>query len=494
MENLKNIDSVFIYLRKSRDNGDGVESLDNHKRTLLDICRRNGWNEVQIFEEIGTSQSIEARPAFTEMLGLIEDGEADLVLVMDIDRLSRGSLGDWDRIKKIFKEAATFVMTAAGTVYDYNNIDSTFTSDLLSVLSSYEYAQIKKRFIRGKKASHAKGNWVCGTPPLGYVYNPRTKKLDIDEEAAKIYELIKSMALQGKTNGQISKELNALGLKTAKGSKFVPTAVYRILSNPTYKGEIVLRRATGSHKNNTYKPLPPHLWEVTKNCHEPLISVEDFDHIQKLMEARNITPVSARRGVHILSGLLYCGYCGTLHSVTIPQKGKTSSYVKPCRKCKKKGFQSEIIEKAIAIQTEDLLTRLTEEGPINFGRIKDLTTKVEAGTEKIKNSVAGLERLTDLYIEGLITKDKYRLKQIELIEAQKAAEHEVKEAQKALKEYKGEDLPAYRERVITFLKAIQNGDLPNEQINRYAKNIIRRVNVKWEGEKLDKLYVSVDYQ
>jgi len=490
MENLKGIQRVFIYLRKSRDNGDGVESLDNHKRALLEICRRNNWNDVKIWEEIGTSQSIEDRPQFKEMLEEIRKGEADLVLAMDIDRLSRGSLGEWQTIKDVFKKSATFFMNAMGTVYDYNNIDSTFTSDLLSVLANYEYQQIRKRLARGRKASFEKGAYPSGVAPLGYTYNFRTKKLEVDEAGAKVYGLMTKLSLDGYTDSQIARQLNDLGIKTSKGCKWVGTSVYRVLTNPTYKGDTVFKRATGSHKDGTYKQLPVHLWEINHGTHEALISAEDFDRIQAQLAARNITPVNARRGVHILSGLVYCGHCGRLHSITIPQKGKTSSYVKPCKNCHKKGIDSIILEDVVSAESKKLLQQVQEGKPEVAGRVKELKTRIEAGEKTAAQKKQGLDRLTDLYIDGLLDKEQYKTKQAALQEEVKAAEHEVKEARKALKDSKGEDLPGYTERVKKLISAWNRDDISKEEKNRLAKGLLKGVSFKREGNDLE---ISVEF-
>jgi site-specific DNA recombinase len=87
-----NIKEVAIYLRKSRDETGGQEDvLAKHEALLLEYASKNNL-KYSIYKEIGGSEYIEGRP---QMVRLLEDVEQDLydaVLVVDIDRLTRGSL------------------------------------------------------------------------------------------------------------------------------------------------------------------------------------------------------------------------------------------------------------------------------------------------------------------------------------------------------------------------------------------------------------------
>lgn len=489
---LQSIKKVFIYLRKSRDeDNEGVDILDNHKRQLLEICKKNKWHDVKIFEEIGSGSSIEKRPVFQSMLKEIGDGMTDLVLVMDLDRISRGTATDWDTIKEVFRKATTFLMNAMGQIYDYNNLDQEFMGDLLAIFSRYELQTIKKRYARGKVAAHAKGKWVSGTPPFGYVYNRDTGYLDIDEERAEIFKLIVSWSLAGRTDGEISKELNKMGVKSIWGNKFSPTAVYRMLTNPTYKGEIVLRRATGSHKDNTYKPLPEHEWVVTKDTHEPLISYEDFERVKELLAARNITPVNARRRVHALSGLVYCP-CGTLRSITVPQNGQLSPYIKPCRKCKNGGVVSQPVIDYIEYETSELLDKVKQGSPEIIGRTKEIKIRIKTLKNKLKALDSASEKLLDLYMDGLIKSKAEYVKRLDKIEEdKKATTFDLDKFTNELHESKGDNIEDHVKKLEEFSKAWGKGEVPTEDQNRLAKLFINKVILERKGKEIA---ISIEYK
>jgi DNA invertase Pin-like site-specific DNA recombinase len=98
LENPKyDIKYVANYLRKSR--AESLEDLEKHRMVLNELCKKRGYKYIE-FLEIGTSDSLELRPKMSKLLKEIEDDTYDAVCVVDYDRLSRGDMGDQDRIAK----------------------------------------------------------------------------------------------------------------------------------------------------------------------------------------------------------------------------------------------------------------------------------------------------------------------------------------------------------------------------------------------------------
>jgi len=96
--------NTCIYLRKSRKGDDpdetAAETLRRHREQLLALAQERGLNVVEIKEEIVSGGSIAARPQMRALLSEVEEGRYDAVLVMDIDRLGRGSMIDQGIIGK----------------------------------------------------------------------------------------------------------------------------------------------------------------------------------------------------------------------------------------------------------------------------------------------------------------------------------------------------------------------------------------------------------
>ncbi|ODA41248.1 recombinase family protein [Desulfosporosinus sp. BG] len=491
---LKGISKVFLYLRKSRDEEDkGIDVLDNHKRTLLEICNRNGWKKPEIYQEIKSGSSLEYRDELKRMLSDIEKGLADVVLCMDVDRLSRGSGADWERIKSAFKDNAVFLMTPTA-LYDYSNIENEFMGDLLAVFARYEWNQIRKRYKRGKITNAEKGHYVNGTAPFGYDYNSTTKILEPNPEQAEVVRYIFDRALEGIAPQNIAIELNKKGLRSPRGTNFSQTFILRLLKNQVFTGRIVFGKSSGSgHINRQTAPLkfkPKSEWIVSDKSHEPLISDEDFGRLQEMIKERTKIPTKSRANTHPLSSLIKCGKCGRVHGLQFRANGST--LLKPCPgisptgvKCKNGGIHSNILHEILDAQLQDHIEKLNQDKPVESGRFKNLQFDLKAKTQSIGELTDRLDRLNDIYIEGRLKKDKYEKQFDQLTVDIEDAKHEVERLTEALANYKGMNPEERIKKVIELRDVFNNPDVDNTDKNRLAKALIDKILYKRDGDEVE---------
>ena len=110
-----------MYLRKSRKDDDtGIEdTLARHEKMLQDLADRMGILvcEQDVYREVVSGESIEARPQMQRLLKHVELGEYDGVLCVELERLSRGNGEDQSRILKAFQFSDTKIITLNKT-YD----------------------------------------------------------------------------------------------------------------------------------------------------------------------------------------------------------------------------------------------------------------------------------------------------------------------------------------------------------------------------------------
>src|SRR5271170_7003045 len=84
----------FLYIRKSTDEEKRqVTSLDAQMRELRDFAKRERLVIVDIFQESRTAKE-PGRPLFNRMLERIERGDANGIIVWDIDRLYRNPVDE----------------------------------------------------------------------------------------------------------------------------------------------------------------------------------------------------------------------------------------------------------------------------------------------------------------------------------------------------------------------------------------------------------------
>jgi len=396
---------VAIYLRKSRGE---EEDLRKHEIVLTEMCSMNDWKFIK-FKEIGSSDRIELRQEMKRLLVDVENGVYDAVLVNDYDRLSRGDMGQQDRIKKIFQKSNTLIITP-NKIYDLNNdMDDTY-AEFSGFMARQEYRTIKKRLQQGKKVGARMGYWTNGIPPFAYCYERYNEKFNekglvVNEEEADVYRYIVKRSLEGVSPHKISWDLNTQGIKTRKGNNWSNVSIYRILENETYLGKIISNKQKGDghkvKKDNAdeYKRIPKNEWVVVEDCHEALIEQDDFDKIQSLIEKRRLLPVSARSSKGEFTGILKCGVCG--HTLSTQERDKNST-IKTCShrnefgvKCINRGGSfNEVrdeLNRAIVQFRDDIVANT---GKSHDVEIKEIQGRIQVKNKELKKFAEAIEKVS----------------------------------------------------------------------------------------------------
>ncbi len=260
-----------IYTRKSSE--EGLEQDFNSLHAQREACeayvasqRHEGWTVLpEVYDDGGFSGGTLERPALQALLAAIAAGRVDVVVVYKVDRLTR-ALADFAKIVEVFDaQGVSFV-----SVTQQFNTTSSMGRLTLNVLLSF--AQFEREVtgerIRDKiAASKRKGMWMGGHVPLGYTANDRS--LAIDEAEAATVRRIYGLYRERGTVRLVQQEADRLGLvskrrerpdgTTSGAVSFTRGALYKLLSNPVYAGDIVHR---GTRHRGLHPPIvAPDLWE-----------------------------------------------------------------------------------------------------------------------------------------------------------------------------------------------------------------------------------------
>lgn len=298
---------VALYLRKSR--GEEETDLEKHRYVLRGMCDKEKWRYVE-YIEIASSENIEFRPKFKQLLSDVEAGIYDAVLVVDYQRLGRGELEDQGMVKRIFRDSNTYIVTPEKI---YNLVDDTddLLVDVRGLLARQEYKSITKNLLRGKKIGARLGNWTNGPAPYPYIYNPAIKGIEVDPEKIEIYREFMNKVLDGVVLKRISWELNNRGITGPKGGVWHDNTLRRILIDETHLGRIITNKSQGSgHKDKKTKPLiytSREDWVIVENCHQAVKTSEEHEKLIAMFESNKLIPSRAKAGVYALSGIVYCG-------------------------------------------------------------------------------------------------------------------------------------------------------------------------------------------
>jgi site-specific DNA recombinase len=236
-----------VYTRKSSE--EGLEQEFNSLDAQREACeayvasqKAEGWLLVpDRYDDGGVSGATLERPALKRLLGDIEAGRVDVVVVYKIDRLSR-ALMDFAKLVEVFdRNDVTFV----SITQSFNTTTSMggLTLNILLSFAQFEREVIGERIRDKFAASRKKGMWMGGFVPLGY--DVRDRKLVINKaEAATVRMIFQRFTKIGSATALMF-ALRAEGITGKQGKLVDKGYLYKLLNNRVYVGEAV-------HKGSAY--------------------------------------------------------------------------------------------------------------------------------------------------------------------------------------------------------------------------------------------------
>lgn len=482
---METIKDVAIYLRKSRGDAD---DLDKHLLILTELADKYSWEYV-VYQEIGSSDSISDREEFKRLIADVRNDLYDAVLVVDLDRLSRGSQQDQGFLTELFRNTDTKVITPT-KVYDYNNEDQEIELELVSFIARFEYNLIKKRLHRGKKIGAKQGRFTNGSPPYPYFYNREKQKVEIDVEKLKVYNLIKSKFFEGISPYQIAFMLNRNHIPSPGGKTWSNNTVYRLLKNEFHLGKIIYGKTQGSgHKNKKTRPLkqkPRDEWIISEGEHTPVKTEEEHSKILIMLESRRTTPVAARRGKRILSGILKCKLCGRGASFYDRKNGES---IKPCQyrtptgeKCPNRGLKAEHIYNALNKELDKYRNELLKYNPEKTNQTQDL---IDVKTLQLKKLQDSISKIQDMYEMGHIKREEY-------MRRWDKRNNEIQELANTIDELKDSKPPPKEaiKKIMQFQDIWDSKDFTSQQKNTLVKQIVKTIVYQRDSNNL---FIDIEF-
>ena len=318
-----------LYERLSRDDeslGDS-NSIINQKRYLEGYAADHGYGNIVHYTDDGWSGGNFDRPAWKHLIADIEAGKVEHLLVKDLSRVGR------DYLQTGFYTDIVFPSMGCRFIALNDGVDTIHkNNEMLVILKNVMndlYARDTSSKIRAVKQSTFKsGKYVGCYAPIGYRKSPADKHiLEIDPVTAPIVRRIFDMRLQGDTFRKIARTLNEEGVPSPRGFYYMAegrpnlrgetpywndVTVKTILRNEVYLGHMVQNKTgTVSYKVHKQVSKPKADWIKVEHTHEPLVSQEVWDAVQRL----DNHPSKGRSGsdgeLSLFVGVLYCMDCGS---------------------------------------------------------------------------------------------------------------------------------------------------------------------------------------
>lgn len=447
------------YIRMSSDQQQ--DSPARQRRDVQALADRMGYEIIKWYEDHGlTGTESSKRKDFQKLLADAKAGSFSAVLLSEQSRMSREDIFDCMQHWRLFRDAGVSIITCQRGELKFDNLGGVITAIVDQYGAREESLKLADRVVSGKRLAVTRGQKQGGLL-FGYdreVFDESgrlmrrvtcretfakpmnwSSRLVIskDHKAVEAVRLMFESIAAGASFGGVARDLNRKGYLTMNGKRFNATAIRRTVSNPAYVGRIV----AGRKRRGRFRSLNDEGGVVCENVHEPLVSLELFNRVQRIVKLKPKSSNSSTPGRYLLTGLIYLADAGyRLHGFTMSHSGRKvvrRYYGPPSRifeefpdDSDRPTFRAETIERAVleklrqfmsdernkrAIRTE--IDRRTKKAVANVSRIEsqlaDVRAKIERATENLaladREDIPGITKLLAGWREQESTlKDKLR--------------------------------------------------------------------------------------
>ena len=387
---MSNLKKTALYCRLSQDDGpeDDSNSIQNQKNILQKFAEDHHFPNPCFYVDDGFSGGNFQRPAFQQMISDMENGEIGIIVTKDLSRLGRNQLHTGLYIEERFPMFGVRYIA----INDNVDTDSSESNDLMPFKNLFNewFIRDTSRKIRAVlKAKAERGERLGTRAPYGYIKDPETKKLAVDDEAAAIVRRIFAMCASGNGPSQIARILkkeqvltptmyaytrygmNHTCLDTAHPYNWSDSAIANLLENEIYLGNTVnMKYSTKSYKDKRRVEHSREECLVFKDTHPVLITQEVWDIVQRVRKNRRRPTKMEEQNKY--SGLVFCADCGS-NMVLHRARTMSASYNHfTCRTYKKDGesctghYIRECVLDEVVLEDLRRVTAMARERPEEF--------------------------------------------------------------------------------------------------------------------------------
>lgn len=452
---------VVIYARFS-SHSQTEQSIEGQLRECYEYAKRQDLLVVAEYIDRALTGTTDKRPEFLRMIDDSKKKTFDYVLVYQLDRFARNRYDSANYKAKLKKNGVRVLSAKENITEDASGI---LIEGVLESMAEYYSAELSQKVKRGIRESYEKGYFIGGYGLLGY--DIVDKKWTINSYEADIVRDVFTRYKNGEKAKEIIARLNGQGIKTKAGSSFNMNSLARIIRNEKYIGKVT------SHGT------------VYTNVIPPIVDEELFYECNVIMDKHKHKPRDSKsEQPYILSGKLFCGFCGSLMTAETgtSHTGKLHHYYK-CfgrkrnkHSCKKANYRQQDLEDLVFGTTvkyvlqPDVIQTVAEQVVSKFNSEITKTATLENLENELKAKEKAIYALLAAIEQGIVTKStKERL--ISLEKQKEELENKI------LLEKARQIKPLEVDKVKAFLtyfarKKYENGQEKNEFFNSFINRVI----------------------
>ena len=370
-----------IYNRISHDKDSDEEAVKRQNAAALKRAAAEGWEVAEVYTDnsISASKRNVIRPAYEKLLKDYRAGRFSIVIVQDLDRLTRQprQLEDW---AEAGERGDLRIVTLDGDV-DFANDNGRMFARIKAAVARGEVERKSARQKFANESRAAQGAWTFSRRPYGY--ERRDGRVQVVADEAKVLREAYRRVNRGESFYAVGEDFNARGIRPLGGGKWTPRQLARTLGNchnagiVTYQGERV--------------PEAVPQWE-------PIIDRRTWDDFTSARAAKNRPSGWSSAHKHLMSGLLICGVCGA-RMLARPDRG---IQVYSCKDSWCVSITGSDVDPFVG---ELVVARLQDPGVLALLRSRPDTAPIQ---KELSEARARLADLTDLLAEGLLDRARAR--------------------------------------------------------------------------------------
>jgi len=289
-----------IYLRVStEEQAQEGFSIRGQEQKLKDYALIKDWTIFKIYSDEGISgKNITERPAINELIADIKAGHVKNVLVFKIDRLTR-STADLLYLVELFNDYDCAFNSLMESI-DTQTASGRMFLKIIGIFAEFERENIVERVKLGNERKVREG-YTLASWRICYGYDrPKGQEVQTinQAEAIIVKEIYEIYLRQGMSISAIARALNLRGVPTKENCIWTNYQIKSILTNPTYIGKV---RYQVKEKTKSV---------VCDGLHEPIISTELFDEVQRIVSNnKRSAPTNQPKEDSYFTGFLRCATC-----------------------------------------------------------------------------------------------------------------------------------------------------------------------------------------
>lgn len=216
---------TIAYIRVSTDKqADAGVSLDAQRAKVEAYAALYDLDLVAVKVDAGESAKSLERPALREAFAMLDAGEADALLVVKLDRLTRSVRDLGELVERFFSKDVALL--SVSEQIDTRTAGGRLVLNVLASVSQWEREVIGERTSVAMRHMQAEGRYTGGQAPYGFrLVDGELLEHDVEQE---VIAEARKLRASGLTLRAVAGELSKRGFTTRTGRAFAATQVSRI--------------------------------------------------------------------------------------------------------------------------------------------------------------------------------------------------------------------------------------------------------------------------